>query len=55
MPQQRQKIILIVKKSPQQRHPLPVMDKPLAQQVKRALDPAKGGQIVDVIVEDVAD
>jgi hypothetical protein len=55
MPQQRQRIILIVEKSPQQRHPLPVMDKPLAQQVKQALDPAKGGKIIDVIVEDVAD
>ncbi len=54
MPQQRQKVILIVEKSPQQRHLLPVMDKPLAQQVKQALDPAKGGRIVEVIVEDVA-
>ena len=54
MPQQRQKIDLIVEKSPQQRHALPEMDRPLAQQVKQALDPAKGGKIVDVKVEDVA-
>jgi hypothetical protein len=52
MPQQR--VVLIVEKSPPQRHELPEMDRPLAQQVKQALDPAKGGKIVDVKVEDVA-
>ena len=52
MPQQRKQVVVIVEKSPQQRHKLPAMDAPLAQQVKQALDPGKGGKIVDVILED---
>jgi hypothetical protein len=54
MPQQR-KVILIVEKSPRERHPLPAMDQPLAQKVKQALEAAMGGKIVGVEVEDVAD
>jgi hypothetical protein len=55
MPQQRKQVVVIVEKSPQQRHKLPAMDTPLAQQVKQALDPGKGGRIVDVILEDAQD
>ncbi len=55
MPQQRKQVVVIVEKSPQQRHKLPAMDAPLAQQVKQALDPGKGGKIVDVILEDAED
>ncbi|MDQ3865673.1 MAG: hypothetical protein M3304_02405 [Actinomycetota bacterium] len=53
MPQHR--VILIVEKSPPERHELPVMDEPLAQQVKHALDPAKGSKVLDVRIEKVAD
>ena len=51
MPQQR--IVLIIEKSPQQRIKLPPMKKSDAQKGKQALDAAKGGKIIDVILEDV--
>jgi hypothetical protein len=53
MPQQRRKqVVVIVERSPQQRHRLPAMDEPLAQQVKQVLDRAKGATIKNVLLED---
>lgn len=56
MPQQRKKqVVVIVERSPQQRHRLPAMDEPLARQVMQVLNRAKGSKIVDVILEDPED
>jgi hypothetical protein len=51
MPQQR--VIVTIEKSPQQRINLGTFDKAVAQNIKRALDPAKGGKVVDVQTEDI--
>ena len=54
MPQQR-KVVVIYDKPSRHETELPPMDLPLAQEVKRKLDPTKGGKVFDVVLREVPD